>query len=597
MCSEMLRLPSLLNYQMAVQNPELAFANDSILRTGEPRRNPLRMPVVASGGFAATFQILVGESVWAVRCFHKNESVDRQLARRYQHIARLTAEPSLSRFLVPVHYQSDGIIVDAVAYPTVRMPWVDGVPLGIWLDDWAADPTPDRSRLDRVREEISTAVRALRRRGVAHGDLQHGNILILPDDSIRLIDYDGMFATELAEFGSIERGHRNYQHPDRHVHFDDTLDIFAAESIDLSLRALREDPELWDRFGGTGENMLFEAADFAAPEKSAVFAELERLPALREQVRRFGRACRTTYREMPAALQGRSAEPARGMRDVQNGLVVAAENRRRLLELQGQVVTVFGTVHSTNVVGSIALVNLGLWRQGDFTIVGFGGVKNALISRYGVQTSRYNKKFLPRLARKRVAITGTLVVYVADRQEGNHVPQIELARVSGLRELDDNQFRALAAAANASGSVDDLASRPSDEPGERVASDARTSPRTAAVPDPESARRARLAQLDEMYRGRGGSSTQRSPAPTPRHVPSPPPPVPAAYRRESVRRTGSPDPSSGGGLGPGPPPESWRRSASPSQTVTPAPRYSSAVVICAVAGALLVAFLLVVVVA
>jgi hypothetical protein len=56
--------------------------------------------------------------------------------------------------------------------------------------------------------------------GIAHGDLQHGNIILVPgkkDNSLmlKLIDYDGMFIPPLAGSPKGEVGHAAYQHPER----------------------------------------------------------------------------------------------------------------------------------------------------------------------------------------------------------------------------------------------------------------------------------------------------------------------------------------------------------------------------------------------
>src|SRR5438477_81764 len=66
---------------------------------------------------------------------------------------------------------------------------------------------------------LRLAVR-LREAGLAHGDLQHGNVLLVPGSTpqslkLKLIDYDGMWVPALAGRPSGEVGHANYQHPQR----------------------------------------------------------------------------------------------------------------------------------------------------------------------------------------------------------------------------------------------------------------------------------------------------------------------------------------------------------------------------------------------
>jgi hypothetical protein len=119
-------------------------------------------------------------------------------------------------------------------------------------------------------------VRALQQASIAHGDLQHGNVLVV-DGQLRLIDYDGMFVPALWGEGSHEVGHRNYQHPLRtESDFGPYLDNFSAWVIYVSLIALAADPGLWKQFGGGDESLLFRRRDFEQPEASDVLRALER---------------------------------------------------------------------------------------------------------------------------------------------------------------------------------------------------------------------------------------------------------------------------------------------------------------------------------
>jgi hypothetical protein len=59
--------------------------------------------------------------------------------------------------------------------------------------------------------------RELREANLAHADLQHGNVLLVPQGAtqkLELIDYDGMFVPALARSPSGELGHPAYQHPE-----------------------------------------------------------------------------------------------------------------------------------------------------------------------------------------------------------------------------------------------------------------------------------------------------------------------------------------------------------------------------------------------
>ncbi|MHC4507276.1 MAG: hypothetical protein ACYTFI_28745, partial [Planctomycetota bacterium] len=111
-------------------------------------------------------------------------------------------------------------------------------------------------------------IAALKDAGVAHGDLQHGNILVVGGE-IRLVDYDGMYVPGLAGMMSNETGHPNYQHPHRSgAQFGPDLDNFSAWAIYVSLVALVADPTLWEKTTHGDEALIFRRADFEFPAQS-----------------------------------------------------------------------------------------------------------------------------------------------------------------------------------------------------------------------------------------------------------------------------------------------------------------------------------------
>jgi predicted unusual protein kinase regulating ubiquinone biosynthesis (AarF/ABC1/UbiB family) len=111
------------------------------------------------------------------------------------------------------------------------MEWVDGLTLDQYIYENLENPT----KLDALASQFSKMMYEMRAAGIAHGDLQHGNIIIV-DEEIRLVDYDGMFVPALDGLTSNELGHNNYQHPTRSAeHFGDYLDNFSAWTILTSI--------------------------------------------------------------------------------------------------------------------------------------------------------------------------------------------------------------------------------------------------------------------------------------------------------------------------------------------------------------------------
>jgi hypothetical protein len=111
---------------------------------------------------------------------------------------------------------------------------------------------------------------------VAHGDLQHGNIVVR-GGSIHLVDYDGMWVPALKGRDATEIGHRAYQHPERGERdYGLEIDRFSAFVIYLSLAALERDTTLWERFH-TGDNLIFVREDFLQSGRSEIWQQLRRV--------------------------------------------------------------------------------------------------------------------------------------------------------------------------------------------------------------------------------------------------------------------------------------------------------------------------------
>ncbi len=256
--------PNPQDYNEAVQNPAVCFA-DAELRNAQIELSPIGLPKPSTGAFASVYKLNgIGKS-WAVRCFH-NEVPDHKL--RYEKIlATLKAlKPS---WAPPMEYIAQGIKVQGQWLPVIKMDWLNGIP----LDRFLAKHGENSDRVKKIAERLRTIVDEMRAAGIAHGDLQHGNILI-QDDNVMLIDFDGMYVPDLQGMKSAELGHPNYQHPYRsREHFGSYIDNFSAWLIEISLMSLAADPELlvW---GQDRECLLFCSADLLNPYESRLFSQL-----------------------------------------------------------------------------------------------------------------------------------------------------------------------------------------------------------------------------------------------------------------------------------------------------------------------------------
>ena len=298
------RYPTPGEYQEALQFPSTAFT-DPELKACEPDCNALGLPQAITGAFAAVFPVYTASGRHAVKCFLTEAP---GLQARYRAIARYLASEQAApaqRYFVPFDYQPEGVRVNEETYPLLKMGWAHGITLNRFVAEHLDEPEVLRGLADQWAQMLEDLEAA----GIAHGDLQHGNVLVAPQDNgfrLVLVDYDTLYVPQLKRRRSAEAGHRNYAHPDRDERdFGPWLDRFAGLIIYIGLRACARKPDLWERYD-TGENILFRAADFYEPAGSHVFKELAELDEVRTLVEALHTACLIDPHAVPSLAEIRS---------------------------------------------------------------------------------------------------------------------------------------------------------------------------------------------------------------------------------------------------------------------------------------------------
>src|SRR6266576_1039518 len=297
--------PQIVEYHEAVQHPSQAFI-DPELKQGAVAENNLGLPLVMSGGFALTYAVTTPRRKCAVRCFHREIP---SIQQKYDATSKKLRSLSVGCF-VDFDFQQSGISVRQRTFPIVRMDWVEGDTLGIWLDKNFNNPRA----LEKARTDFVAIARFLEREGIAHGDIQNGNVMVA-NGEIKLIDYDGMFVPGMHPGNGSETGHRHFQHPGRRVsNFGPGMDRFSFIALDLSLRALVDDKSLYPKFREGGETIIFKANDFADPQNSEIFRRLLAMPKLKGQARSFAAICEAPLAAVPTLdefLSGRNIPAAK----------------------------------------------------------------------------------------------------------------------------------------------------------------------------------------------------------------------------------------------------------------------------------------------
>ena len=242
------------------------------MKQGQAVTNALGLPMPCSGNFADVYALQTPRQKWAVKCFTREIPGIRE---RYQQISAYLQQQQLP-FMVDFKFLDQGIKVRDQWYPVLKMHWVEGFTLNQFVRD-QLDKPPLLQTMCQIWVKLAAR---LHEANMAHCDLQHGNVLLVPSQQgalgVRLIDYDGMWVPALEFLKTIEVGHPNFQHPQRikQGYYGVEVDRFSHLVIYTALRALQTAGKpLWTKFDN-GDNLLFRQQDLAAPGSSPVFAEL-----------------------------------------------------------------------------------------------------------------------------------------------------------------------------------------------------------------------------------------------------------------------------------------------------------------------------------
>lgn len=275
--------PMAENYSQMIQNPSVAF-KDADLQKCNIQRDDNNQPFGRSGAFAVVYKATLasGQNV-AVRAF---TSANAERTERYTAISEyLDQKRSSVKSLVGFKYHEKGIRAAnrqgrSKMYPMLTMDWVSGEDLYRYVRTQSLDKnkTALRKLADRwvdMNEDLCNAQ-------IAHGDLQHGNVLVNEKHELMLVDYDCMCVPKLVGRLNMEIGVEPYQHPHRNSEtpLSPRLDGFSAIFIFLALRALAADTGLWRKYieQDQYDKLLFRKRDFEEPTDSQLYRDLLKSP-------------------------------------------------------------------------------------------------------------------------------------------------------------------------------------------------------------------------------------------------------------------------------------------------------------------------------
>ena len=267
-----MQYPLISEYVKAIQDADdnldkLAYLTPVLDNHGEPYRS--------SGAFAVVFKMLDKSTgkYYALKCFTEEQQGRAEAYRQIADELDLLDSP----YITSVKYMEKELFVDSQCeedeFPVLLMDWVEGETMEAYI----ASNYHNQSAMSMLCYRFGKMAAWLRTQSFAHGDIKPDNIIVRPDGSLTLVDYDGMFVPSMKGSQSPTIGTRDFSHPLRTMDdFDETIDDFSLASIALSLKAISMKPTLLDIYGAS-DRLLFSENDYRNPSNSKVISALQEL--------------------------------------------------------------------------------------------------------------------------------------------------------------------------------------------------------------------------------------------------------------------------------------------------------------------------------
>ena len=267
-----MQYPLISEYVKAIQDAgdnleQLAHLTPVLDDHGEPYRS--------SGAFAVVFKMQDKSTgkYYALKCFMEEQEGRADAYRQIADELDLLDSP----YITSVKYMEKELFVDSQCeedeFPVLLMDWVDGETMEAYI----AANYRNQSAMSMLSYRFGKMAAWLRTQSFSHGDIKPDNIIVRPDGSLTLVDYDGMFVPSMKGSQSPTIGTRDFSHPLRTVDdFDETIDDFSLASIALSLKAISMKPTLLDIYGAS-DRLLFSEKDYRTPSNSKVISALQGL--------------------------------------------------------------------------------------------------------------------------------------------------------------------------------------------------------------------------------------------------------------------------------------------------------------------------------
>ena len=267
-----MQYPLISEYVRAIQD---ASSNLDKLAHLVPVLDDHGEPYRSSGAFAVVFKMKDEQTgkCYALKCFTEEQEGRAEAYRQIADELDMVDSP----YITSVKYMEKELFVDSQCeedeFPVLLMDWVDGETMEAYI----AANYHNQSAMSMLCYRFGKMAAWLRTQSFSHGDIKPDNIIVRPDGSLTLVDYDGMFVPSMKGSQSPTIGTRDFSHPLRTVDdFDETIDDFSLASIALSLKAISMKSTLLDIYGAS-DRLLFSENDYRNPSNSKVISALQEL--------------------------------------------------------------------------------------------------------------------------------------------------------------------------------------------------------------------------------------------------------------------------------------------------------------------------------
>ena len=267
-----MQYPLISEYVRAIQD---ASSNLDKLAHLVPVQDDHGEPYRSSGAFAVVFKMKDEQTgkCYALKCFTEEQEGRAEAYRQIADELDMVDSP----YITSVKYMEKELFVDSQCeedeFPVLLMDWVEGET----METYISSNYCNQYAMSMLCYRFGKMAAWLRTQSFAHGDIKPDNIIVRPDGSLSLVDYDGMFVPSMKGCKSPTIGIRDFSHPLRTVDdFDETIDDFSLASIALSLKAISMKSTLLDIYGAS-DRLLFSENDYRNPSNSKVISALQGL--------------------------------------------------------------------------------------------------------------------------------------------------------------------------------------------------------------------------------------------------------------------------------------------------------------------------------